>query len=150
MRQRMRDCLLPKTVAGIFLATVFGVFSAGAAYAATIDNTATASYQLFLTDPPTPQSSNTTQLVTVPPPTPATVTFYQYAPPGTPSDVQYPVDGGAYDSGAAVFLPLANPITLRGQPIPLDGPVPLRETTVFHAGEPVFVSLVDANRNQDS
>lgn len=150
MRQRMRNCLSPKTVVGIFLATVFGVFPAGAAYAATIDNTATASYQLFLTDPPIPQSSNTTELVTVPPPTPATVTFYQYAPPGTPSDVQYPVDGGAYDNGTAVFLPLPDPITLGGQPIALDGPVPLRETAVFHAGEPVFVSLADTNRNQDS
>ncbi len=150
MLKRMRNCLSRKTVAGIFLATVFCVFPAGAAYAATIDNTATASYQLFENDPSILQGSNTTQLVTVPPPTPATVTFYQYAPPGTPSDVQYPIDGGAYDNGTAVFLPLANPITLRGQPIAIDGPVPLRETTVFHAGEPVFVSLVDANRNQDS
>lgn len=136
-------------MAGLCLAVVFCVFSAGAAQAAAIDNTATVTYQLLPTDPALLQSSNTTHLVTGPAPTPATVTFYQYAPPGTPSDAQYSVDGGAYDNGSGVFLALATPTTFAGEPIDPGAPVSLSETTVFHAGEPVFVSMADANRNQD-
>ena len=36
-----------------------------------------------------------------------------------------------------------------GAPLDLSAPVPLLDTTSYHAGEPVFVTLADANRNED-
>lgn len=120
-----------------------------AGMAAVITNTATAEYEVIAGDPPIQQPSNTTTLTTGIDPAPAVVTFWQYAPPGTPNDVSYLVDGGEFDSGGGVFLPLAGPRTLRDNPIPTGTPVPLREAEVYHAGEPVFITLADANRNLD-
>lgn len=134
-----------------FAAMALFAFAAApqAVTAAVITNTASAQYEVIVGDPPIVQPSNTTQLTTGISPSPAVVTFWQYAPPGTPNDVSYLVDGGEYDSGGGVFLPLARPHTLRGNPIPTAGPVPLREAEVYHAGEPVFITLTDANRNLD-
>src|SRR5262249_40244008 len=44
----------------------------------------------------------------------------------------------------------APPLTdMGGPPLDLSAPVPLLDTTSYHAGEPVFVTLADGNRNAD-
>ena len=110
-----------------------------AASAATILNSASASF----TDAggqPVVMASNTTSLLTVPPPSPSTVIFYQYAP-GATGATPIAFDGGQFDdTGSGGFLPLPAPSDLDGNVISLVSPVEVRPTHVFHAGEPVFIT----------
>lgn len=117
-------------------------------HAATIANSASASF----TDAggqPVVMASNTTSLLTVPPPSPSTVTFYQYAP-GAAGSSPIAFDGGQFDdTGSGGFLPLPSPMDLDGNTLSLAAPVEVKPTHVFHAGEPVFITLTDLNRNID-
>lgn len=119
---------------------------AGTAAAVTLTNTATANFTT-LADGPVTTSSNTTELITVLPPSPAVVTFYQYAPGTAAGGIAF--DGGNYDSGGS-FLPLATPLDPEGKPISLAGLVDVRATGIYRLGEPVFITLADANRNGDA
>ena len=90
---------------------------------------------------------------------PAAVTFYQYAPGAATTTLR--ADGGGYggdlddqpdganDQGGASFTALARPQSVYGQPLDLGRALPVRETTVYHAGEPVILALTDPNRNGD-
>ena len=81
---------------------------------------------------------------------PASVAFYQYAPGNPPGSVSSRFDGGAYgDAGGSSFAPLAPP-TSGGAPISLATPVSVRASPVFHADDPIFITLADANRNTDA
>jgi uncharacterized repeat protein (TIGR01451 family) len=87
------------------------------------------------------------------------VTFYQYAPGA--ATTSFLADGGGYngdiddqpggtnDQGGASFTPLPQATSLYGQPLDASQPLPVRETTVYHAGEPVIFTLNDPNRNAD-
>ncbi|HEX6592749.1 MAG TPA: OmpA family protein [Moraxellaceae bacterium] len=94
------------------------------------------------------------------------VTFHRYAPTGQCGDMaghlvaaqNYPFAGGRYADApmpGGNLLPLATPVAL--PPLPGQATIPpintaatpVCPTTVFHAGEPVFVTLADANRNID-
>lgn len=121
-----------------------------AASATTITNTASVHY----TGPAgiVEQASNTTSLVRLPPPSPAQVTFYQYAV-GVSGSVSLPFDGGEFghdgSPGNGGFVPLPAATALDGSPISLAAPVAVRQTSVYHQNEPVFITLADANRNMD-
>lgn len=117
--------------------------------AATITNTASATFTVAGASSPTALSSNTTSLSSLPPPTPSVATFYQYAP-GVTGSASIAFDGGSSDTGGGVFVPLPAPTTLSGAPISLAAPVPVLPTTLYHAGEPVFITLADGNRNTDA
>jgi uncharacterized repeat protein (TIGR01451 family) len=134
-----------------------------AGIAAPIDNTATMTFQ-YTGNPAYVynQSSNTNTVVALPLPSPSVVTFYQYAPaiPGFSYRVGevLPIafDGGAYDAtGTGSYAALAAPTgwdpATRDYttPINLAAPVPVRETSVYHSGDPIFITLTDANRNLD-
>jgi uncharacterized repeat protein (TIGR01451 family) len=94
------------------------------------------------------RASNTVTLTPLPAGTPAVVTFYQYAPAtGGSSSIAF--DGGSYDDGGGSFTALATPTRPDGTPISLATPVEVKETGVYHAGEPIFITLADANRNTD-
>ena len=70
--------------------------------------------------------------------------FMRYAP-GAPGAVTYAVTPTACFNGSA-FAPLAPPNAFGGGPIAL-GAVPLVSAPSFHAGEPVFIRLSDADKN---
>ncbi|MDQ8036921.1 MAG: OmpA family protein [Pedobacter sp.] len=144
-----------------------GLLAIGA-QAATINNTASASFD-DITGTPVTLDSNTNSLPVLPtpsPPTPGVVTFYRYSPTGQCGDMSghtvaaqnYPFAGGRYADAALPagnLQPLAAPTAL--PPLPGQPAVPpintagvsVCPTTVFHAGEPVFITLADANRNLD-
>lgn len=120
---------------------------AGLANAATIANTATLSYT-SAGGTPVVQDSNTDTLIRIPSATPGVVTFWAYAP-GAGASASLAFDGGQYDNGGG-FQGLATPTRSNGVPLTLAAPVAVRETSVYHAGEPVFITLADANRNTDA
>jgi uncharacterized repeat protein (TIGR01451 family) len=115
------------------------------AVAATITNTASTIFTMPSGNVVT-QTSNTTSLQSLPGPTPSSVTFYQYAA-GTAGGLSF--DGGTYDIGGGSFAPPPAPKALDGSTIDLAAPVPVRPTSVYHAGEPIFMTLTDGNRNTD-
>lgn len=122
--------------------------------AQSITNTASVTYQVGPQRVGVILNSNTVSIRATPAPSPAQVRFYQYAP-GAPGAVAVGFDGGGYggaldDDTGASYAPLGAPSTIYGDAIALSGPIAVRETTTYHAGEPVFITLEDANRNLDS
>lgn len=115
--------------------------------AQTVSNTASVSY--IAPDGPVVRASNAVAMVTIPAPTPSVLRFYQYAP-GVTGASALPFDGGEYyDATTGTFVMLPAPQAIDGTPFNLASPLEVRETGVFHVGEPVFVVLTDANRNLD-
>ncbi|MFP5384281.1 MAG: OmpA family protein, partial [Gammaproteobacteria bacterium] len=115
--------------------------------ALTVSNTASVSYNG--PDGPFVQPSNPVTVATIPAPTPSVLRFYQYAP-GVTGASALPFDGGEYyDATTGTFVTLRAPQAVDGTPVNLASPVQVRETEVFHVGEPVFLVLTDANRNLD-
>lgn len=152
MIRLLENCLRKACLPGLLHLVCAAVLASGllpfAAVAAEVRNTASATFN----DGggiPTVLSSNTTSLLTVPPPSPSVVTFYQYAP-GVTGAVSLPFDGGEFDdTGAGGFQSLPAPTDLDGNILNPATPLPVRPTRVFHAGEPVFITLADSNRNVD-
>lgn len=147
LRALLRSACLPGLLHFVCAAILASGLLSLQAAAATITNTATASYSGLSGN--VTISSNTTSLNGLPPPTPGVVTFYQYAPLATGS-VSIPFDGGSFDSGSGSFQPLSSPVALDGSVISLAAPVPVVPTHVYHINEPVFITLADADRNTDS
>jgi uncharacterized repeat protein (TIGR01451 family) len=82
----------------------------------------------------------------------STIEFNQYAP-GIAGATDMPVTGTAYRSGSSQTAPFASvalPIPVGSQlPIDLSKAVPLLQTRVFHAGEPLFIKVTDLDQNLD-
>lgn len=117
----------------------------GQAWAVTISNTATVSFQSGAT--PGSATSNTVILNTVPAPSPAVIEFSRYAP-GAPGSVLTPADGGACQNSAAVFAPIP-PVTDSSGNAINTALAPILNTASYQPGEAVFIRLSDANRNLD-
>ncbi len=115
------------------------------ASATTITNVATVTYEIGATSESV--DSNLVTIPVLPSPTPATVTFWQYAP-GAPSSTPTPADGGLCQTSPSVFVPLPLPTDLSGSVINTAS-VPILQTGVYHAGEAIFLTLADGNRNLD-
>ncbi len=134
-----------RTIARAVIAAL--LVAAPVARAATVSNTAHLSY----VDPaggPAAQDSNTVSFQTAPGPSPALVTLFRYAPSmGSAESTQ--ADGAQCSDGAGGFAPSAPLTPVGGSPLDLSAPIPLLDTASYHAGEPVFVTLADANRNTD-
>ena len=119
-------------------------------HAATIPNTARATY-LDPANGPVELYSNTVIVQTVSGPSPATVRLFQYAPgfgstlPTQPTQS----DGAQCGDGAGGFHRRTDSAVERLRRSICSAPVPLYDTTTYHAGEPVFVTLTDSNRNAD-
>lgn len=96
----------------------------------------------------TTQSSNTVSFNSVPAPTPSHVVFSQYSP-GNAGATATAVDGGQCANATGNFSPVSAAVNYDGQAINTNNPVPLAQTTQFHAGQPVFITLTDSNRNLD-
>ena len=130
--------------AGWTLAAVLSI--ASLAQAGTVSNTARLAY-VDPTGGPIEQLSNTVSFQTSPGPTPGTVTLFRYAP-GAGAAQPTQADGAQCGDSSGGFAP-EPPLTDMGAPVDLSAPVPLLDTTSYHAGEPVFVTLADSNRNLD-
>lgn len=169
LHRKLRSTCLPGWLLHVTCAAILASgLSSFEAQAASISNTAQATFEDFIGTPVT-LDSNTTSLPVLPipvTPTPGVVTFYRYAPTGQCGDMaghlvtaqNYPFAGGRYANApmpGGTLLPLAAPMAL--PPLPGQATIPpintaatpVCPTTVFHAGEPVFVTLADANRNID-
>lgn len=103
-------------------------------------------------------------ITSIPGASPSTLTFYKYSPTGQCGDLRgntvaassFPFAGGRYEDAGGTLQPLPSPEIL---PLPGSGgsstvldvsvPVTVCPATVFHAGEPVFITLTDLNRNLD-
>lgn len=103
-------------------------------------------------------------ITSIPGASPSTLTFYKYSPTGQCGDLRgntvaassFPFAGGRYEDAGGTLQPLPSPEVL---PIPGSGgssttldvsvPVTVCPATAFHAGEPVFITLTDLNRNLD-
>jgi uncharacterized repeat protein (TIGR01451 family) len=144
----MRSARLPGLLHLLVCAAVLASgLLAQPAFAGLITNTASLSFTVpFIGTVSSP--SNTLAMYTVPAPTPSVPTFYQYDP-GAADALNIPFDGGSRDTGGGNFVALPAPLMLDGTPISLAAPVQVRPTTVYHAGEPVFLTLADGNRNVD-
>ncbi|HEY6010388.1 MAG TPA: hypothetical protein VIX18_02875, partial [Nitrospirota bacterium] len=96
-------------------------------------------------------NSNTVSVTTVSFRTSAVLELLQYAPTA-PGAVGVPVAPSSYStSGTAAgpFLPQASPVSANGAPISLVSPVPLMTAAQYHAGEAVFIRLIDPDQNLD-
>jgi uncharacterized repeat protein (TIGR01451 family) len=114
---------------------------------ATISNTARLAY-LDPAGGPISQLSNTVTFQTAPGATPGVVSLFRYAPSsGGAKPTQ--ADGAQCGDGAGGFSPAPPIKEVAGQAIDLAAPVPLVDTGWYHAGEPVFVTLADPNRDAD-
>jgi uncharacterized repeat protein (TIGR01451 family) len=114
------------------------------ALAVTVTNTGSVTYDLGAV----PLSLNSTvSLNTIPLPTPTVVEFFQFAP-GVPTSTPTPVDGGMCQTAPSVFAPLPPPTDFFGGAINAAA-APLVQANQYHAGEPTFIVLSDANRNID-
>jgi uncharacterized repeat protein (TIGR01451 family) len=110
-----------------------------------IKNTATLLYSIGTTQTSLP--SNTTQLFLQRPPTPAVVKFLRLVPNNN-SAVLLPIDGGMCSNATSGMRPLAISATSANLSINPQA-APVLDTTVFHANEPIVISLSDQNRNTD-
>lgn len=119
---------------------------AATATAAPVTNTASATFTRG--GLPVVLNSNTSVIHPVPAPSPGVVTFYALSP-AVPGSLALPFDGSEYDDGGG-FRALPAPIRTNGMPVSLAAPVTVRETRIYHTGEPVFITLADANRNIDA
>lgn len=127
-----------------------------AAFAATpagtlITNTATAQFSMY-SSAPVSRPSNPVDITTTAYRTPSLIEFMQYAP-SHPTPENILINNTDYASGASggPFAAMSAP-TLFGSATPLDltNPVPLTPSTLFHAGNVMFIKLTDLDQNQDS
>ena len=133
---------------GALLGVCLGLisFAAGAATPAgtVINNTAQIDY--FEGAVPLHLLSNTVNVTVLSPITPATVTILQYAPGGTaPAASVGPTQ--CFNGGAYTTLP--PPVLAGGTILNTNQTTPLNDTSTVHGGSPLFIRLVDLDRNVD-
>lgn len=147
---------LPRHVIAL-VSAVLSTFACVPAAAATIDNTASVSYQ-NASPTGTPVGdvigllSNTVSFDTLPAPTIASLGFLTHSPT-LPGSAPLPVDGGQCElpsgnPGAGTFVPLPTLIDQDGNPLGMDV-ADATTTDRFYPGQPVLLRLDDANRNRD-
>ena len=110
-----------------------------------IVNQAATSY-IDPTGSPVTVQSNPVQIITVATRTLATLTFYRNAASGS----GVPVGPTSCAQGGGTFSPLPDPVLLGAITINPDEPQLLTPTGLYHAGEPLFVTLSDLDQNLDS
>ena len=117
------------------------------AMATDIENTARVTYQDAGTGTATTLRSNTVVTSVLPIPTPATLAFLRYDP-AAPDRAPLALDGGQCRIAGGEFVPL--PEAMGSDGLPLDpGGADGGSAPGYYAGEPVILSIDDANRNAD-
>ena len=134
------------------------------AFPAAITNTATVNFKIGGFPQLPHKATATSTLVS----TPAVVQFYQFIQSDSPSPscvfgtdgflaTSSPIrpcsllaDGTTASNGSGVFSSVPPPKMANGTDIDISRPVSLIPTGVYHAGEPIFITLSDGNRNASS
>ena len=148
----IKGCGLRKmfSLLAIFLLAPQAAFAATAA-GTIISNTATAQFSIY-SSAPVSRSSNPVDITTVSYRTPSLIEFMQYAP-SHPALENILINNTDYADSASggPFVSTAAP-TPFGSATPLDltNPVPLAPSTLFHAGNIMFIKLTDLDQNTDS
>jgi uncharacterized repeat protein (TIGR01451 family) len=119
----------------------------GVANATDIVNTASVSYRLDGHHGTETLQSNTVKTPVLPLPTPAELSFLRYDP-DSPDSTPVPIDGGQCRTDTGSFAPLPPVVDADGKPVDSDDP-PSDEAPGYYTGEPIVVSVKDANRNAD-
>ena len=104
-----------------------------------------ASYYFDPTGNPITTPSNPVEIITVATRTVARLTFHRV----TASGSGIPLGPTACAQGGGPFLPLPDPVLLGAVTIDPDQPHTLAPTGLYHAGEPLFVTLSDLDQNLD-
>src|SRR5436190_2148386 len=89
--------------------------------------------------------SNEVQLAVQPLPSRAAISLARYDAASSSSSSAGPTQCRA----ASGFFPLASPSPQGRGPLDPAQPIPLQDTRVAHAGDPIFVRVVDPDRNRD-
>ena len=95
--------------------------------------------------------SNPVDITTTANLTPAVISFLQYSPTGAGATATNTSPTGCSTSGpAGPFPPLGNPTYPGVGVLNVSVPIDLAAASAFHQGEPIFVRVVDGNRNINS
>lgn len=112
-----------------------------------ISNTATASYGVGGV-PGSSSTSNAADITTTLNYTPSTISFWQYSPSGIGATATLASPSSCAQGGATgPFVVQGNPAYPGGAVLNTATPLDLSPASSFHQGEPVFIRLLDANRN---
>jgi uncharacterized repeat protein (TIGR01451 family) len=90
-------------------------------------------------------ASNEVQLAVQPLPSRASITLARYEAASSSSNTAGPTQCRSANG----FFPLPPPATLGGGDLDPTQPIPMQDTRVAHAGDPIFVRVVDFDRNRD-
>ena len=114
-----------------------------------ISNTAAANYSV--SGNPQNRTSNVVDITTTVNLTPAQISFLQYSPSGAGASATNTSPTGCSTSGpAGPFPPLGNPTYPGIGALNVSVPIDLAAASAFHQGEPIFIRVIDSNRNVDS
>ncbi len=135
---------------GLMLILLNGINTAYAVPPGTvISNTAGANFSVGGT--PQIRTSNIVDITTTVNLTPAQISFLQYSPTGAGASPTNTSPTGCSTSGpAGPFAPLGNPTYPGVGVLNVAVPIDLASAASYHQGEPIFVRVVDNNRNIDS
>lgn len=132
--------------AGLLLGLLLAMPALAVPAGTVISNTATVHYQAGSTALSASSNTITTVTQALPvAPTPATLTVRRH----DATAAAHVVSGTDYQDASASFQALSPPLPFGGLPLDLSSPVPLRAASVFHAGDPLFISVSDADENHD-
>lgn len=113
-----------------------------------ISNSATANFDVV--GIPQVRPSNNVDVTTTVNLSPATISFLQYSPSGLGATPTNSSPTGCSMSGiAGPYNPLANPSYAGIGTLNVALPVDLAPATSYHQGEPIFIEVIDSNRNID-
>ncbi len=114
-----------------------------------ISNTANASFDI--SGAPQVRLSNQVDITTSVILSPAAISFLQYSPSATGSTPTIASPSGCSTSGpSGPFNNLPNPTYLGLGTLDVSLPMDLAPAASYHQGEPIFIQVIDANRNIDS
>ena len=114
-----------------------------------ISNTAAANFSV--SGVPQNRPSNVVDIITTTNLTPAAISFLQYSPTGLSATPENSSPTGCSTTGlAGPFPPLGNPTYLGLGTLNAAAPLDLVSATTYHQGEPIFIRVVDLNRNVDN
>ncbi len=140
-RQRAGD----RPVAAMLCALLLAL--PGLAWATKVDNTAQVTYLSRDGAPAVTLATNTVSFEIIPPPVPATLAFLRYDPDASDSS-PIAIDGGQCRVESGSFAPLPGVVDSDGKPLD-ESQAQASAAPGYYTGDPIVVSVKDANRNID-